>query len=103
MIRGRLRAEILYGHFAEALEIFEKLNEVSRARGWREAVFLVPIAGVANELVVEKEYPDLATMEKEDDAFNSDPEAMKLFRSLAKVTVQGSGRVEVLSEAPHLA
>ena len=61
------------------------------------------MAGIANQLVVNKEFPDLATMEREDDAFNTDPEAMKLFRQLAAVTVQGSARVELFQEAPHLA
>jgi hypothetical protein len=103
MVRVQARSEILYGRFKEALEICEQMNEVSRNRGWREAELLVPMAGQANQLVMDWEYPDLATMQKEDEAFNSDPEAMKLLRQLAGVTVQGSARLEMLQEAPHLA
>jgi hypothetical protein len=103
MIRQRSRSEVVYGHFAEALGVWEQLNQLARDRGWAEATFLVPLAGLANELVVDLEYPDLATLEKEDNTFNSDPDAMNLLRQLAGITVQSSARNELFVEAPHLA
>ena len=61
MIRVRFIAQVRYGHFAEYLKAGERLNEIARERGWAEATFLVSIAGTANELFAEVDYPDLAT------------------------------------------
>jgi hypothetical protein len=103
MVRFRFTVEVKYGHFAEYLKICEQLNEIARARGWAEFTYWAPIVGTANELVGEADYPDLATFDNEGDAFQSDAEAMKVFRSGADHVVQGSGRSELLQTAPQLA
>ena len=103
MYRHRIQAEVLYGHFMDVVKIFEELNEIARARGWREATLWAPTVGRTNEIIVESEYPDLATFETESRSFLSDPEAMKLFRSASEFIVQGSSRDELLEPAPHLA
>jgi hypothetical protein len=48
--------------------------------------------------VLEEPYQDLATVEKVAQAFQSDAEAMKIFRGLAGLIVQGSARDELLHE-----
>ena len=103
MVRGRFTVEVKYGHFAEYLKIAEKLNEVARARGWAEATMWVWVAGTANELIAEFEYPDLATFEREQEASSSDAEWMQLIRSTVDLCVQGTGRSELLVSAPQLA
>lgn len=103
MYRHQMRQQVLYGHFREFLETCEELNAVTRARGWRESSFWVPTIGTANEIIIEAEYPDLATFEKENRAFYSDPECMKLVRRLAELVAQGTVRDEILEPAPHLA
>ena len=60
--------------FAELLSLSEQLNEVSRNRGWQSATFFVPIAGEANVLVAEYDYPDLATCDAQSKAAMADPE-----------------------------
>jgi len=40
--------------------------------------------------VLEAEYPDLATFEKLNRAFQADPESMKIYRGTAGIVVQGS-------------
>jgi len=103
MVRARFIVQVRYGHFAEYLKAAEQLNEIARQRGWAEATFWVHTAGTANELIVEVDYPDLATFDGEGQAQSSDAEWMKVIRSTVDFVVQGSGRSEVLQTAPQLA
>ena len=103
MYRARISVQVRYGHFKEHLEVCERLNELARSRGWIESTFWVPTVGTANEMIIETEYPDLATFQREGDAFSSDPEAMQLLRSTTGLIVEGSGRSELLEAAPTLA
>jgi NIPSNAP len=103
MIRVRFIAQVRYGHFAEYLKAGEQLNEIARERGWAEATFWVSVAGTANELFVEVEYPDLATLEREGEAQDADAEWMKVIRSTVDMVVQGSARSELFRTAPQLA
>ena len=103
MYRSRFHVQVRYGHFKEALELCERLNELGRARGWTESTFWTPSVGNANELIIETEYPDLATFEKQGEAFSSDAEVMSVFRSTAEHVVEGSGHSELVQSAPRLA
>src|SRR5438067_3939959 len=103
MTRFRSICTAKYGHFAELLSLSEQLNEVSRNRRWQSATFFVPIAGEANVLVAEYDYPDLATCDAQSKAAMADPEWMKVFRSMAEHVYPQSARTELLDEAPHLA
>jgi hypothetical protein len=103
MYRFRFLVQVRYGHFKEHLEAWEQLNEISRSRGWAEATFWVPSPGTANEFIGEIDYPDLATYQREGEAFFSDTEAMKLFRSAMDLVIEGTGRTELLATAPTLA
>jgi len=103
MVRYRSHMEIRYGHFAEFLEIFEELNRLIAARGWSTFTAFVPTVGKGNALVLEAEYPDLATFDRETTAFYGDAECMKVFRRGSELVVQGSNYDELLQPAPHLA
>ncbi len=98
--RARQIGTIKYGQFGEYLKTFKKLEEISRARGWAEARLLSPVAGAGNEIVIEWDYPDLATFQKEGESFLADDEAFQLFRSGAQHIVEGSLRNELLEEIP---
>jgi hypothetical protein len=101
MYRSRSRQQVLYGHFREFLEIAEELNALSRERGWAESSLWVPTTGTVNEIIWESEYPDLATLQQEDEAFSADAEAMNLVRRLWEHVVQGSVQTELLEQAPR--
>jgi NIPSNAP len=103
MYRYRIHVQVRYGRFKEHLEVCERLNELARSRGWTESTFWVPTVGTGNEVIIETDYPDLATFQREGDAFSSDPEAMKLLRSTSELIVEGSARSELLETAPALA
>jgi hypothetical protein len=95
MYRFRVTVQVRYGHFKEYFEISQKLNEVARERGWVEFKFWVPTVGTGNELIAEADYLDLATFQKEGDAFQVDAEAMQLLRSGGEHLVEGSARTEL--------
>ncbi len=103
MYRHRLRQQILYGHFREYIEILEALNGLARERGWTESTLWTPTVGASNEVIVETEYPDLATFQRQNEAFYSDAEVMKQVRRLSEHVVQGSVHDELIEQAPHIA
>lgn len=96
MYRHRAYQQVVYGRFNDFLKTVEGLNAVARKHGWPESSVWGPVVGTANEAVVEEEYSDLASFEKYKVAFESDAEAMKLFRSSAALIVQGSAHDELL-------
>jgi len=102
MIRWRNISTIEYGHFGEALQACHEIDDVCRTRGWQQARYFVPSAGNSNELVIEVEYPDFATYQRETDQASQDAEFMKLVRSLAQITYPQSSRSELLEEAPSV-
>ena len=103
MYRVNFVMEVKYGHFADLMRNMEELNEISRARGWKEATYWMPTAGKANELVCEFEYDSLAEFEQENEATYSDAEFMKVMREGTQYVVQGSARTRIYERAPQLA
>ncbi len=53
--------------------------------------------------MIETDYPDLATFQREGEAFSADAEAMKLIRGGIEYVVEGSVHDELYETAPHLA
>ena len=98
MYRRRQYAQVLYGRFNDFLKATNELNAIARKRGWPESITWVPTVGAGNDVVLEQEYADLATYAKAGDAFSADAEAMKIWRSMASLVVQGSVRDELWEE-----
>ena len=98
--RVRQIATIKYGHFGEYFATVKRLEEIVRARGWAPARVLVPTAGQSNEIIIENDYPDLATFQQESEAFYADAEAFQAFRAGAEFVVEGSARTELLEDVP---
>jgi hypothetical protein len=96
MYRHRAYQQVVYGRFNDFLKTVEDLNVVARRRGWPESSVWTPIVGTGNEAVVEEEYSDLAAFARVTAAFHSDAEAMKLFRGLSSVVVQGTAHDELM-------
>lgn len=103
MYRHSIRQQVLYGQFREYMEIAGAVLAARDKLGLTNASIWAPTVGGANEVVWEFYYPDLATFERENDAFYSDADAMKPWRELWQLTVQGSIRDELLQEAPDIA
>ncbi len=103
MIRMEQRWEVIYGHFADFVDNLEAVNAIQKSRGWTEFTPMVPMSGKANEVVLVSDYEDYAAYKKEEGAAYADAEFMKAWRQGSQFVVQGSGRIELLEPAPHLA
>ncbi len=99
-VRMRITNEVIYGHYPQFAEIAEALESLLGQRGWTTGSLWMPLAGKSNVIVYEREFDDLAHLEREVRAFQSDAEATELFRELASHLVQGSGHSELLVAAP---
>lgn len=98
MYRDLQYGQVLYGRFNDYRKMWEDLNAIARKRGWPPWTIWVPTVGVVNEVIVEREFRDLASYAKAYDEFQSDAEVMKLYRAGGSVVVQGSGRNELWEE-----
>jgi hypothetical protein len=96
----RLIAEVKYGRIGDYMKTWKNLDAITRERGWVTARLLVRTAGPINEIVSEYEYPDLATFERENNAFFADKEAFEAFRAGAEFVVQGTVRTELYEDIP---
>ena len=90
MYRRRQHSQIVYGRFNDFLKAVNELNAVARKRGWPESSIWVPTVGRGNDVILEQEYADLNSFGKAGDAFSDDADAMKIWRSMASLVVQGS-------------
>lgn len=98
MYRYRAYQQVLYGHFNEFFKAWQELGGISRKRGWPEPRVWVPTVGTGNEAIVEIDFPDLAAFQRHYEAFQSDAEAMKLYRSCGAIVVQGSAHDELVEQ-----
>lgn len=103
MYRHRISQLILYGQFREYLEAAGVVMARREKLGLAASRLWAPAFGRANEVVWETDYPDLATYERENAAFYSDPDAMEQWRRLWQHAEQGSTHDELLMEAAKIA
>ncbi len=103
MYRQRIRQQVLYGQFREYMEVANEVIALRQKLGLATPVLWVPMFGTGNEVVWEIDYPDLATFQRENEAFYSDADVMKQWRRLWQHAVQGSTHDELLEEAPQIA
>jgi len=96
--RVRQIATVKYGHFGQYLATVKAVDAICRDRGWAASRVFVPTAGLSNEIIIENDYPDLATFQAENEAFYSDEEAFEAFRAGAAFVVEGSARTELLED-----
>lgn len=59
-----------------AIETAQRFELISKKRGWQEGAIWTQSFGPYNEIVIEYDYPDLATYEREQAAVFADEEAM---------------------------
>lgn len=67
-----------------------ELNTLAASRGWTQDTLWTPTAGPWGEVIIESDFPDLATYEREWAAYNADPEWLKLTRQMIELRTQGT-------------
>lgn len=80
MVRHRMHVVAGLGKYRAALAWVAEMNAASRKLGLPEATAWSPLSGEFNYVILETEYPDLATFDSMTDKFQNDPEAMAVFR-----------------------
>jgi hypothetical protein len=102
VVRVRFHSVVTLGKMNDALNWAREMNEVASKRGWPTSRVLMPGFGKVNGLIMETEFPDLAAMQKHDEAFYSDAEMMKVFRRGTDFNAPGSHPWDELEiEAPQ--
>ena len=80
MVRHRLHLVASLGKYRNAIAWVAEMNAASRQLGLPEATAWSPLSGDFNYIILETEYPDLATFDKMNNKFQTDPQAMEVFR-----------------------
>ena len=84
MYRVRSVIKVTVEGWPAAIENAARINELAEKRGWQKSTIWTQTFGPFNELAFEREYPDLATYERETAAFYADEEVMQLVLEGAK-------------------
>ncbi len=80
MVRHRMHVVADLGKYRDAMAWVAEMNAASRKLGLPEATAWSPISGDFNYIILETEYADLATFDASLTKFQSDPQAMTVFR-----------------------
>jgi hypothetical protein len=83
----------------EALDLIREVDEIQAAAGRATGTVWTQVVGQFNEIVIETDYPDLSTYERESGAMMSDPATMKLFARFEEITVTEKGYNELFMTA----
>jgi hypothetical protein len=78
MYRERVILKPTREGWPEAIENARRLSELAELRGRQEATIWTQSFGPFNEIVIETDYPDLATYEREHAEASADEEAREL-------------------------
>jgi hypothetical protein len=103
MYRYRNHVVVKYGQFAQYKALIDELDALCAKKGMSKSTAWVPVVGENNAFVLETDYSDLATFDRETGQFFSDAEVMSVWRKAAALIIEGSGRDELLTGAPDLA
>ena len=83
----------------EAIATVEELNKLCASNGWAQGVVFTRSFGRFRELCLEIEYPDLATMEREDKELREEPGIGALLRRFDAIATEDPGYSELWEEA----
>lgn len=90
MIRHRYHVTVTLGRFNDALKWARAMNADAKKNGWAESRIMAPGFGPVNQVILEWDYPDFATFDKQQAEFYSNAEAMATFRSGVDLNAHGT-------------
>jgi hypothetical protein len=102
MFRERSLINVTAEGWNGAIETFNRLNAIARERGWQESTIWTQTFGPFGQLLIETDYPDLATYETQTGAFFADEECMRLTMESVKY-LAGPGHNEMWQRAAPVA
>ena len=86
----------------EVVAVFDEAQKLAESRGWARGTLFTRTVGRFNELCLEIEYPDLATMQREQADWFAEPGIGELMRRLDSVKMEDIGYSELWEEASRL-
>ena len=103
MIRERMHFTVKSAKdWDEALQLVEEANKINAGAGRAQALAWTQVTGPYNEIILETDYPDLASYEREYKAAMSDPELLKLFPRIEEITIADRGYNELFEAAERI-
>jgi len=104
MYRERALIRVTAEGWNGAIETYTRLNQIARERGWQQMTIWTQTFGPFGELVIETDYPDLDTYERETRAFFADEECMKLtMEGMTNLRQEAGGHNELWQRAEAVA
>lgn len=91
-----------WGATMDLLSLGEEYNKLAAGKGWVEGTFWFPTVG-ENEIIVEWDYPDLATFQRETEGMMTEPDMLALAQKISDVDASRSPYSELVNTAPSFA
>lgn len=86
----------------ELLSLGEEYNKLAARKGLTEGTFWFPTVG-ENEIIVEWDYPDLATFQHENEGMMADPEMVALTQKITSLDTSRVPYSELVNTVPSFA
>jgi len=103
MIRERMHFTVrTTKDWDEALQLVEEFNKIHAAAGRAQARAWTQMTGPFNEIILETDFPDLASYEREYKAAMSDPEMLKHMPRVEEITIADKGYNELFETAEQV-
>lgn len=83
----------------EAIAIVDEVNKLCASKGWSQATVYTRTVGRFGEICIETEYPDLATLERENKEWMAEPGIGELMRRIDAIALEDPGHSELWEEA----
>lgn len=102
MYRERIHLRVAGSNMAawnDVIALHQEANALARSKGWTEGTLWTQTFGPFGELVIEIDYDDLATYEREQKAMFADPEVAKLFERISELVDPAFGGNELWQRA----
>jgi hypothetical protein len=90
MVRHRYHMTVALGRFNEGLKWARAMNADAQKNGWVQARMMAPAFGRVNDFILEWEYEDLGAMDKAQNEFYSNAEAMVTWRAGVELIAPGT-------------
>jgi hypothetical protein len=83
----------------EGIALVDEVNKLCASKGWAQATLFSRTVGRFGEVCLEIDYPDLATMERENKEWMEEPGIGKLMRRIDAIATEDQGYSELWEEA----
>ncbi len=102
MIRHQFHAQVRVQHWREFYSLYEKLEELRRAKDLAPSQLWSPTVGQVNSALLITDYETIEAFDRQSKAFLNDPDLMRLWREMGG-HVEGNSWDELWESAFQIA